>query len=144
MASRFGEERIDILNTLVMMLPGVSVTYYGEEIGMVDSCAEFKEGHNKSATACTPGPNNPWQDVWARSPMQWDKTKNAGFSANDDVWIPVASNYESVNVNVQEGSESSHLGIYKQLLKLRKNKAITDSDIFEIKALGENSFAFKR
>ncbi len=35
-ASRLGTDRIDMINMILMTLPGVSVTYNGEEIGMVD------------------------------------------------------------------------------------------------------------
>lgn len=144
MASRFGNERVDILNTLVTMLPGTSVTYYGEEIGMMDSCAKFEtENHNIPAVACDAAVENQ-QSEWARSPMQWDETANAGFTKVEKPWIPVAANYKTLNVKAQENKAGSHLEIHRQLLKLRKNKAITDSDKFEIKVLSENSFAFKR
>ena len=126
------------------MLPGTSVTYYGEEIGMEDSCANFGEDHNQTAKKCDPSTTNKWSDIWARSPMQWDDTKNAGFSPHDNVWIPVAANFVNISVKAQEGKEDSHLEIYRRLLKLRKNKAIMESDDFEIKALSEHSFAFKR
>lgn len=144
MASRFGAERVDILNTLVTMLPGTSVTYYGEEIGMKDSCAKFGPNHNESAVKCVDPSTETRIDVWARSPMQWDATKNAGFSPHDDVWIPVAENHKTVNVKVQEESDNSHLKIYKELLALRRNKAIMESDNFDIKALNTSSFAFQR
>lgn len=35
-ASRLGTDRIDMINMILLTLPGVSVTYNGEEIGMVD------------------------------------------------------------------------------------------------------------
>merc|ERR1712150_358954 len=35
-ASRFGEDKVDFMNMLLLMLPGTPFTYYGEEIGMVD------------------------------------------------------------------------------------------------------------
>lgn len=35
-ASRFGSDRVDGMMALLMTLPGVAVTYYGDEIGMVD------------------------------------------------------------------------------------------------------------
>lgn len=76
--------------------------------------------------------------------MQWDNTTNAGFSSDPAPWMPVAENYKELNVAAQEGKPTSHLEIYRALMKLRKNKAITDSDKFEIKALGVNSFAFRR
>jgi alpha-glucosidase len=143
-ASRFGEERVDIMNTLVTMLPGTSVTYYGEEIGMSDSCAKFENpDHNIPAVKCNPAENEHSSD-WVRSPMQWDDTKNGGFSSADKTWLPVNDNYNTVNVKAQQGREKSHLEIYKSLMKLRKNEAILESDKFEIKTLGVNSFAFKR
>lgn len=142
-ATRFGVDRIDLLNTIVLMLPGTSVTYYGEEIGMTDSCARYDDNHNNSATKCTDMSVNP-SDSFFRSPMQWDNTTNAGFSSHASPWMPAADNYKEVNVMAQEGKVDSHLEIYRALMKLRKNKAITDSDKFEIKALGTNTFAFKR
>lgn len=143
-ASRFGEERVDIMNTLVTMLPGTSVTYYGEEIGMYDSCAKFEsENHNLPAVACDPATTIHQAD-WVRSPMQWDDTKHGGFSSADSPWIPVAKNYKEINVKLQLGKDNSHLEIHRQLLSMRKVEAIMESDEFEIKALNEYSFAFKR
>lgn len=143
-ATRFGTERVDILNTIVTLLPGTSVTYYGEEIGMTDSCSHYHpDNHNESATACTDMTKDK-SDSFYRSPMQWNNETNAGFSSDPSPWIPVATNYKELNVAAQLGKENSHLEIYRALMKLRKNKAITDSDKFEIKALGENTFAFRR
>jgi alpha-glucosidase len=134
------------MNTLVTMLPGTSVTYYGEEIGMSDSCAYFADlDHNIPALKCDSNdPNNKHSSDWVRSPMQWDGSKNGGFSSADKTWLPVNENFKTVNVKAQLGKEKSHLEIHRSLMKLRKNEAIMESDKFEIKALGENSFAFKR
>lgn len=132
------------MNTLVTMLPGTSVTYYGEEIGMYDSCAKFEDDdHNQPAVRCLPNITRHQSD-WVRSPMQWDDTDNAGFSTNDNPWIPVALNFKEINVKAQTGDDKSHLEIHRQLLKLRKNEAILESENFEIKALGQYSFAFTR
>ncbi|XP_031625093.1 maltase 2-like, partial [Contarinia nasturtii] len=35
--SRYGERRVDGFNALIMTLPGIAITYYGEELGMVDN-----------------------------------------------------------------------------------------------------------
>lgn len=130
------------MNVLVSMLKGASVTYYGEEIGMSDSCAKYNDDHNKPATKCD-DPKEKVSDAWFRSPMQWKNATNAGFST-DDPWIPVASNYQTVNVESQEGKEKSHLEIYRSLMKLRKHEALMSDGKFEIKALGTNSFGFIR
>jgi alpha-glucosidase len=134
------------MNTLVTMLPGTSVTYYGEEIGMSDTCAYFDNpDHNIPAVKCDANdPNNKHSSEWVRSPMQWDDSKNGGFSSANKTWLPVNDNFKTVNVKAQLGNEKSHLEIHRSLMKLRKNEAIMESDKFEIKALGKNSFAFKR
>jgi glycosidase len=126
------------------MLPGTSVTYYGEELGMTDRCAFFEDdNHETPAKICDPATTT-FGSEWARSPMQWDDTKNAGFSTSDELFIPAADNYPTLNVKAQTGKANSHLEIHRSLLKLRKHKAIRESDKFDIKALGVNSFAFKR
>lgn len=110
---------------------------------MEDSCAKFGADHNVSAKVCTEEEKKSWSDSWVRSPMQWDDTENAGFSKHTP-WIPAGESFERINVKAQEGKPDSHLEKYKKLLKLRKHKAIMDESKFEIKVLGEYSFAFKR
>lgn len=110
---------------------------------MADSCAVFQEDHNIPAEKCD-GAKVSHSDAWVRSVMQWDNTKNAGFSTSDTTWIPAGDDYENVNVKAQKGVAGSHLEIHKALLKLRKNEAIMSSNTFEIKTLNTNSFAFKR
>lgn len=130
---------------MVTMLPGSFVTYYGEEIGMADSCAKFPDtDHVNPAETCDEADKLKHTDTWVRSPMQWNNLTNAGFTADATPWIPIGENYQQVNVEAQKDKAKSHLEIYRSLLKLRKEKAITESDDFEIKKLNDNSFAFKR
>ena len=56
----------------------------------------------------------------ARTPMQWDDSANAGFSAAKP-WFFVNSNYRRVNVAAQEEDENSILNFYRKCLKLRKS-----------------------
>lgn len=35
-SNRFGEDLVDAMNIIYMLLPGTPITYYGEEIGMKD------------------------------------------------------------------------------------------------------------
>jgi hypothetical protein len=48
------------------MLKGTSVTYYGEEIGMVDSCATYDDNRELNGKACdlTANPAPPLTDAW--------------------------------------------------------------------------------
>jgi len=54
-ASRFGEKRADQLSMLAIVLPGVSVIYNGDEIGMVDRNFTYKE--TKDPAGCQAGPD---------------------------------------------------------------------------------------
>jgi len=54
----------------------------------------------------------------ARTPMQWDKTANAGFTGGTP-WMPVNPNYPAVNAASEEADPDSVLNYYRKLLRLR-------------------------
>uniref|UniRef100_A0A8D0EI63 Solute carrier family 3 member 1 n=1 Tax=Strix occidentalis caurina TaxID=311401 RepID=A0A8D0EI63_STROC len=82
-SSRIGKEYVNVMNMLLLTLPGTPVTYYGEEIGMENIASE-----------------NVSEDFPEKSPMQWDGKVNAGFTEGNSTWLPVNSDYQSVNVEV--------------------------------------------
>jgi len=43
-ASRIGEQYVRALNMLLLTLPGTALTYYGEELGMVDALSSVSDG----------------------------------------------------------------------------------------------------
>ena len=100
-------KRIELLNALLMSLPGTPVLYYGDEIGM---------GENIYL-----GDRN-----GVRTPMQWSSDKNAGFSrANPQaLYLPIIYDpeyhYEAVNVEAQSHNPHSLLWWMRRLLALRK------------------------
>ena len=67
-------------STSIFFEKGVSVVYYGEEIGMVD--ADISYENTMDPWGCNCGPINyvNCSRDPARTPMQWDGAKNAGFS----------------------------------------------------------------
>lgn len=79
----------------------------------------------------------------ARTPMQWDATKNAGFSPAAKTWLPVASDFRNNNVQLQNLAPFSHLKIFKTLTSLRKAKAFQDGS-FNIKALDDDVLVYER
>ncbi|MCF7675309.1 MAG: maltose alpha-D-glucosyltransferase [Akkermansiaceae bacterium] len=99
--------RIELLNAVLLSLPGTPVLYYGDEIGM---------GENIYL-----GDRN-----GVRTPMQWSSEKNAGFSrANpQSLYLPLIYDleyhYESVNVETQLHNTHSLLWWMRRLLALRK------------------------
>lgn len=128
------------------MLPGTSVTYYGEEIGMEDSCVYYDDDHNNPGHRCnsTYRPEN--TDARYRTPMQWTNGINGGFTTSNKPWLPIGDKYQTVNVEAQKGVNGSHLEVYKSLQKVRQHKAIKEGSLsgFKIVKLGTNSFGFKR
>jgi maltose alpha-D-glucosyltransferase/alpha-amylase len=99
--------RIELLNSLLLSIPGTPVLYYGDEIGMGDN-AYLRDRNG------------------VRTPMQWSPDRNGGFSkANPQKLIlpPILDpeySYESLNVEVQEANPSSLLWWTKRAIALRK------------------------
>jgi maltose alpha-D-glucosyltransferase/alpha-amylase len=103
--------RIELMNGLLMSLPGSPIVYYGDEIGMGDNV--YLGDRNG-----------------VRTPMQWNAGWNAGFSAADPerLAFPLISNplygYQAVNVVSQERSDHSLLSWMKHLIRVRKSNSV--------------------
>ncbi|XP_053167910.1 neutral and basic amino acid transport protein rBAT [Hemicordylus capensis] len=102
-SSRIGKEYINVINMLLLTLPGTPTTYYGEEIGMEDDTSE---------TASFP----------EKSPMQWDDSLHSGFTEGNSTWLSVNPDYPNVNVKVQKIHQNSTLNLYRELSSLRTNE----------------------
>lgn len=147
-ASRMGgEHMIDIMEMVQLSMPGISVTYQGEEIGMLDT--ELSWADTVDPAACQTSPEN-YKDYTrdpARTPFQWDTTSNAGFTNYSKPWLPVSPEFASVNVQVEEAASWSHLKLFKELMKLRESEdfrnchyqtAVLGSDVFAILRIGSD------
>jgi maltose alpha-D-glucosyltransferase/alpha-amylase len=118
-------ERIELLNGLLLSLPGTPIIYYGDEIGMGDNIyLGDRDG--------------------VRTPMQWSADRNAGFStANPQkLFLPVNIDpeyrYEAVNVASQERIPNSLLLWMRRLIRLRQQHPVFGSGDIEF-LLPENS-----
>lgn len=131
-ATKAGKERVDCLNMLVGFLPGVQVTYNGEEIGMENGEVTCEQGVDHTEN-CTTYPN--FSRDFERTPFQWDSSEFAGFTDGNSTWLPVSSKKDECNALDQEKDERSHLSIYKRLQKLRPQFA-TQTEI-EVRTLDE-------
>lgn len=113
--------KIQLMNSLLLSMPGSPIIYYGDEIGMGDNI--YLGDRNG-----------------VRTPMQWSPDRNAGFSKADPqrLYLPPIMDpiygYEAVNVEAQSRDPSSLLNWMKRLLAVRKN----------IKAFGRGSLKFLR
>lgn len=99
----------------------------GEEIGMTD--------YNEAEAFDKRDPN--------RTPMQWDSSKNAGFTNSSKPWLKVNPNFVKKNVAIQETLERSHLHHFRNLASLRKLETFVKGDYFP-KTIGKHVFAFVR
>ncbi|XP_065212328.1 maltase 1-like [Planococcus citri] len=114
----FNKEYNSILLTLVTMLPGAALIWYGEET----SQEEFDFSPN-------PKKNLMVERDHFRLPMQWDDSLNAGFTSGDKPWVPVHPNYYSSNVKQQLANKNSTVNYFKDLVSLRKTDTLKFGDL---------------
>ncbi|XP_030387442.1 maltase A3 [Scaptodrosophila lebanonensis] len=141
--SRYGEERIDLMNMLQMFMPGVSITYMGEELGMTDLDISWEDTRDPAACNSNSSIYEQFTRDPGRTPFQWSSEANAGFSSTSNTWLPINPNYVTVNVETEAASDSSHLSIYKQLSQLRKSKTLQYGSV-SYASIGDNVLAIKR
>ncbi|PLZ00603.1 maltose alpha-D-glucosyltransferase [Burkholderia sp. WAC0059] len=98
--------RFELLNTLLLSMPGTPVLYYGDEIGMGDNIhLGDRDG--------------------VRTPMQWSSDRNGGFSRADPASLvlpPIMDplyGYEAVNVEAQSADRHSQLNWLRRMLEVR-------------------------
>ena len=124
-ATRYGEYgRADQIIMLCTMLPGITVVYNGDEIGMVDR--KFTYDETVDPAGCNAGEqryNLKSRDP-ERTPFQWDSTTSAGFSTNQTTWLPINSNFKSLNLLVQKSAQVSHYKVFKALTQLKKTPVL--------------------
>ncbi|MBR5087919.1 MAG: glycosylase [Ruminiclostridium sp.] len=101
-------ERLRIAFAFLLTMPGAPFIYYGDEIGMryVEDIPSVEGGYERTGS---------------RSPMQWDDTVNAGFSAAppDKLYIPTDPSPDRPTVKAQLADETSLYHEVKRLIGLR-------------------------
>ena len=158
--SRFGndkkyhKESAKMLATMIHLLRGTPYIYQGEEIGMtnayftdinqyvdVESLNYFKilkeQGINEAEIYKVLQERS--RDN-SRTPMQWNSSKNAGFSEGKP-WLSVNSNYTDINVENSINDKKSIFYHYKKLISLRKQYDIIAYGNY-IPMLEDNDFVF--
>ena len=121
---RFGDgvhnaEIAKLISTVLLTTRATALMYYGEEIGMKTSTPTRKEDV-KDPIGITGWPKEKGRDG-ERTPMQWDSAAQAGFSTNTHTWLPVATDYKTVNVATEEKDPDSQLNWFRQLAELRRS-----------------------
>lgn len=164
--SRFGndspqyrETSAKMLATCLHMMQGTPYIYQGEELGMTNypfqNMKEFRdiESFNAYNEWCKSG-HLSHETFWpcltfksrdnARTPMQWDTSKHAGFTAATP-WIAVNPNYTQINAKAQTADQNSVFHYYKKLITLRKQHPIIVYGSYELLLKeSEQIFAYTR
>jgi oligo-1,6-glucosidase len=142
--SRFGNDRqyraesAKLLATFNHLLQGTPYIYQGEEIGMTnvafDSIDEYRDVESlniyKEVVVEKGGAPQETLNILhaksrdnARTPMQWNATKQAGFT-NGTPWIKVNPNYTEINVEQALADPDSIFHYYQKLIQLRKENPV--------------------
>jgi maltose alpha-D-glucosyltransferase/alpha-amylase len=100
--------RIELMNGLLLSMPGTPVIYYGDEIGMGDNIhLGDRDG--------------------VRTPMQWSYDRNGGFSRADPASLVLPAimdplyGFQALNVEAQESDRHSLLNWMRRMLAVRKS-----------------------
>src|SRR5712671_6798474 len=118
-ASRVGAAQARVAAMLLLTLRGTPTIYYGEEIGMAQLRIVLDHVRDQ-VEANLPGIGLGRDGC--RTPMQWDQSRNAGFSKGKP-WLPVARTYRKMNLNAQRKEENSHYQLYKRLISMRRARS---------------------
>ncbi|KOX76229.1 Alpha-glucosidase, partial [Melipona quadrifasciata] len=141
--ARLGESRARAITMSVLLLPGVVVTYYGEEIGMTDEYISWKD--TVDPQGCRAGKAHYLTSSRdpERTPFQWNNSVAAGFSSNPHTWLPVNENYKTLNLVEEEKEKNSYYALYEKLSKLKKSQYLKRAKLVT-KVLSEHVFAVAR
>ena len=111
------QEELKLICTFTLTMPGVPFIYYGDEIGL-------------RYQADLPSKEGGYNRTGSRTPMQWTKGKNLGFSEGEeaDLYLPVDKSEDAPTVEEQLADENSLLHTVRKLVDLRKNSNALSSD----------------
>lgn len=142
----FREVSAKMLATCLHMMQGTPYVYQGEELGMTNvpfgDIGDFRDIESINAYHELTGKGVFDGDTMlqylryksrdnARTPVQWDDSENAGFTAGTP-WIMVNPNYKEINAARQTGDPDSVFSYYKKLIQLRKEQEIIVYGSYEL------------
>ncbi len=111
------EEELKVIDAFLITMPNIPFFYYGDEIGLryQAELVSKEGGYNRTGS---------------RTPMQWAKGKNMGFSSGDagKLYLPVDTAEDAPNVEEQMAREGSLLNTIRRLLHLRKEHDALGTD----------------
>lgn len=127
-------DELKLAYAFIFTMPGVPFLYYGDEIGMRYQMLPTKEGG--------------YYRTGARTPMQWDGSKNLGFSTGcaDALYLPVDPAADAPTVEAQDKNPGSLLNTVRAILKLRHDVEDLQADAeYETLCAGKGKpFVYRR
>jgi alpha-glucosidase len=125
---------------LLLTLRGTPTLYYGDELGLENMAI----------------PPDRVQDPWeknepglglgrdpARTPMPWDESADAGFTAGEP-WLPMNTDCKNRNVSILSDDPRSILTLYRRLIALRRERAALHAGDFRLIGSDDDVLAFER
>lgn len=163
--SRFGDDdphwwaaSAKALATILHGMRGTPFVYQGEELGMINYPFRISLDHKDveavnyhrsvlalggDERAALAGMAEVSRDN-ARTPMQWDATRHAGFTTGDP-WLPVNPNYHWLNAAAQIASPDTVFAHYRALIRLRHEfPVLADGDFTPLMADDPQIWAYSR
>ncbi|RQW22948.1 alpha-glucosidase [Bacillus sp. C1-1] len=122
------------LGTMYFFMKGTPFIYQGQEIGMTnvqfESIDEYDDVSMRNYYKQEIEKGVPHEDImhviWesgrdnSRTPLQWNASKNGGFSSADQTWMKVNPNYKTINIESQQDDPDSILHYYVKMIEVRK------------------------
>ena len=158
-SEEYRERSAKLLATCLHMMQGTPYVYQGEELGMCnayfDKLEDYRDiesinAYHELTEQCGVSHEEMMGYLKrisrdnARTPMQWDDSKNAGFTTGTP-WLKVNANYPEVNAKAQVNDPDSVFSYYKKLIRLRhENEIIVYGDYELLEAESEETFIYKR
>src|SRR5271166_4828269 len=131
---------------MLLTMPGVPFIYYGDEIGMnYIYPTPDKEGGYISGRRPGTSTIGTLQRCGSRTPMQWSREKNAGFSTApaEKLYLPIDGAEFPPNVATEENDPASMLNFTRALLKLRReHPALANAADFQPLYAEKNEYPF--
>lgn len=126
---KLDDEEIKIAFAFLLSMPGVPFIYYGDEIGIRYQNLKSKEGG--------------YYRTGARTPMQWNRGKNCGFSEAeaDKLYLPVDSSEDFNDVESQMATDDSIYSEVKKLIEIRRQyPSLHNKSFIDFEHVEENKY----
>ena len=150
--SRFGDpghyrvKSAKMLATVLHLMAGTPYIYQGEELGMTNvefpSISYYRDVESLNVYEHLRSQGVPEREILAilarksrdnsRTPMQWTAEKHAGFTTDEEPWIPLAPNYEAINAEQAVADPDSVFWHYNALIGLRKTIPLITTGTYEL------------